>query len=500
MAKHTDRLDADLVSEVEELLDAIDNESLPNGPPKTLREFADRTLSEPRTQADREFAGALDRVLLLSHGRTGFGIALHLWNHRSPTFLKFEAADRDLKAAYAITEKGKPTWNEALHNLARFSGLDLDALLTAAGNHDLRQSLLDRPNKTIEDKLSRQWQQHRVTVRLSMNGNTLHVSAYDLGLGNYLPISARSEGLRQFVAITTFVDAKRARPGSPAPVLLLDEAEQHLHYDAQADLINVLVAQSDISKVVYTTHSAGCLPPDIGTGVRALKPFHSPGAPGNADPDLTRPVNNVWRSDDPGYGPLLLLMGAGAFAFTAARRAAVTEGFTDLLLLPTLVREATGEQRLDYQVVPGISATPNAGLPKLREAAVNVAYLVDGDDAGRAHADRIHASGIPRKRIVSFGKQGPCAPEDAVRADVFLEAVNQVLADDGIPPMTADGIQNRCRWTAVKDWAASHHKNEPGKKALALALLEHRDDGLLDGLGKRRIKAVHAAVKKALTP
>jgi predicted ATP-dependent endonuclease of OLD family len=216
---------------------------------------------------------------------------------RSQNLLEHNSARISSRCA-SLTRAGCPQgragWNTALLNLGRFSGLDLAALLSAAGNHDLRQSLLDGPNRIMEEKLNRQWKQHRVTVRLSMNGDTLHVSAYDYGIGNYLPISARSEGLRQFVAITAFVDANRTSPGSPAPVLLLDEAEQHLHYDAQADLINVLVAQQDISKVIYTTHSAGCLPPDIGTGVRALEPHSSPGAPAGADPDLTRPVNNVW--------------------------------------------------------------------------------------------------------------------------------------------------------------------------------------------------------------
>jgi predicted ATP-dependent endonuclease of OLD family len=60
------------------------------------------------------------------------------------------------------------------------------------------------------------------------------------------------------------------RSSEHVPILLLDEIETHLHYDAQADLAQMLAKQEIVAKVIYTTHSMGCLPEDLGTGVRFI--------------------------------------------------------------------------------------------------------------------------------------------------------------------------------------------------------------------------------------
>ena len=67
-------------------------------------------------------------------------------------------------------------------------------------------------------------------------------------------LEERSDGLRWFAALVAFANALEARP-----IITVDEIETHLHYDAQADLIDVLAAQEFASKVIYTTHSFECL-------------------------------------------------------------------------------------------------------------------------------------------------------------------------------------------------------------------------------------------------
>jgi predicted ATP-dependent endonuclease of OLD family len=77
--------------------------------------------------------------------------------------------------------------------------------------------------------------------------------------------------MRAFIALMAYT-AVRA-PGQHPPILVIDDAETHLHYAAQADLIKVLSEQTAASQVVYTTHSAGCLPEELGTGVRVVLPL-----------------------------------------------------------------------------------------------------------------------------------------------------------------------------------------------------------------------------------
>ncbi|MEX2621560.1 MAG: AAA family ATPase [Egibacteraceae bacterium] len=122
--KHGNRLDDETATELIELLDALASGKPPTEPPRELRAYADSTLAEPEADpADRQVAEALNRVLRLAHRNPNQAMSSYLWKHRAPEFLKFTTADRDLRAAYTITEKGKERWNAALHNLARFSGL-----------------------------------------------------------------------------------------------------------------------------------------------------------------------------------------------------------------------------------------------------------------------------------------------------------------------------------------------------------------------------------------
>jgi len=148
----------------------------------------------------------------------------------------------------------------------------------------------------------------------------------------FFDIDEHSDGLLQFVALRSFVEEER-REGRPI-VLLIDEAETHLHYDAQADLVSVFEEQSEALAVIYTTHSAGCLPRDIGVGIRAVAPAYADKDGVRKQTDISQIISSIWEQGQD-FSPLLLLLGASAFAFSATRFAAITEGPSDAMLLPS---------------------------------------------------------------------------------------------------------------------------------------------------------------------
>ena len=120
-----------------------------------------------------------------------------------------------------------------------------------------------------------------------------------------------------------------------APVLLIDEADAHLHLNAQADLVSLLMKQNKAAQVLYTTHSPGCLPSDLGTGIRLVE-----------REDSTSSIeSHFWTNKAPGFGSLLYAMGANAAAFSTCRRAVLAEGPSDMIMLPTLLRLATRDSR-----------------------------------------------------------------------------------------------------------------------------------------------------------
>ena len=99
-----------------------------------------------------------------------------------------------------------------------------------------------------------------------------------------MPIRERSDGLRQFVALVALA---AHQPNPVPPILLIDEVETHLHYNAQADLIEVLTEQNAARQIVYTTHSAACLPQDLGLGVRVVE--------GLGERTASKVRQNFWR-------------------------------------------------------------------------------------------------------------------------------------------------------------------------------------------------------------
>src|SRR5260370_350742 len=95
-------------------------------------------------------------------------------------------------------------------------------------------------------------------------------------------------------------------------------------------------------------------------------------------------------------------MGAGAAAFTATRYAVLAEGPSEMILLPSLIRAATGLDILQYQVAPGLSEVPTSQYPDLDLQAARVAFVVDGDSGGLKLKGRLVASGVPGDRIMAF--------------------------------------------------------------------------------------------------
>ena len=92
-------------------------------------------------------------------------------------------------------------------------------------------------------------------------------------------------------------------------------------------------------------------------------------------------------------------MGASQLSFMAIRQSVFVEGSTDMMLLPTLFRQATGRDHLGFQIVPGIAMTAQANFGLLENHASKVAFLVDRDEDGDKYRKQLEKSGIAKERI-----------------------------------------------------------------------------------------------------
>lgn len=400
---------------------------------------------------------------------------------RVPRFVLFTDEDRALETSYEIRPEQR-NLAPAVDRLLELAGLDVDDMWSYIQTDDSsqRETALERANERLREIFDRTWNQSKVTVRFNMYGTRLEVMLKELrDGGDVTNISERSDGLKTFVALVAFLES-----GGYAvpPVLLIDEAETHLHYDAQADLVGVLLRSINATQIFYTTHSPGCLPSDLGTGIRVLARDTK-----NGDASLIK--NNFWQGEGPGFSPLLFAMGAGAAAFSVCRNAVLAEGASDMVLLPSLIRQAVGIDDLDYQIAPGLAHAHGSGI-RVEEVAARVVYLTDGDPGGEEHGRLLQGVGVDASRIFSLPEGH--AVEDVILAEDYVNVVNKFLVTMGQSKVftTSDVSAGVPIASGFSRWAKENDVQQPAKVEIAYALL--RASVRLAPAGKRALVDLHA--------
>lgn len=409
---------------------------------------------------------------------------------RSPDILLFSDGDRNLASSYELSEKVVSDPPVALQNLARMAELSLPALWKTLENGDEgeRETLILHANHVLKVKFAATWKQSQVTVHLKIEGTVLSVRIMQGGK-RITQFHERSAGLKMFVAVIAFL---AARGTSVPPVLLIDEAETHLHIDAQADLVNTFMTQRQAAKIIYTTHSPACLPPDLGSNIRAVLPDKDHG-------DRSKIEASFWHSAA-GFSPLMLAMGAGAAAFSAARFVVLSEGPSEMLLLPSLIREAVGLEDLEYQVAPGLSEVPSAFYPELDLEGARVAYLLDGDRGGLSRRRALVDGGVPEDKIVvldALTLENLISPEDYRSAiSLLLEECNP---SKFVPPLPSLPEATAVTWPSVfEKWATENDLRLPGKRVVASRIVE---EGLAvpSPEGKKALLRAHNEIMQIFT-
>lgn len=398
---------------------------------------------------------------------------------RIPKFVAFRDADRVLSTSHPIIDgETRANPQPALANVLRIANLDLNRLwsfVERGGDSSNRESYIEEANERLEDFFTQAWNQSELTVRLKVTESTLEVLFKEMRRGGPVTnIEERSDGLRTFVALATFLAAQRL---DIPPILLIDEAETHLHLDAQADLVGALLKQINATQVFYTTHSPGCLPTDLGTGIRLLR----------RDPrrqNASEIRSDFWTNQEPGFAPLLYAMGASAAAFSACRHAVLAEGAADMILLPTLIRMATGLSDLTYQIAPGLAAANTYDM-RVEEVAAKVVYLTDGDAQGDTYAQLlIDSGGVREDRI--FRLPSGWASEDLVSRAAFVQAVNTLMGG-GQQVTEADLGQGKPVVKFLEEWSVRVDRKAPGHVAIAYGPINSPPEHLELAPGAREV-------------
>ena len=190
-------------------------------------------------------------------------------------------------------------------------------------------------------------------------------------------------------------------------------------------------------------------------------------------------VQNWFRKEGHGFAPIFLGMGASTFAFASARNAVFTEGATDFILLPSLLREALGIRFLGYQVVPGLSEIPSAAVPFLDLEAARTAYALDGDAAASCISRKLQENGVFESLIVHLGGcDSGLSIEDVISPGVYASAVNDELRrshGDSLE-INAKDLPSAGRAAWLEKLCKRRSLNAPQKRAIATRILEMKQE------------------------
>jgi predicted ATP-dependent endonuclease of OLD family len=311
--------------------------------------------------------------------------------------------------------------------------------------------------------------------------------------GEQFDLTHRSDGMRMFLALCAFL-AKEGQ--EPKPVLLVDELERHLHYEAQADIVLMFDGRVDVSQVIYSTHSIGCLPQDLGRGVRVVMPDTSAG---------TSEIDNLWIRAA-GVEPLMAAMGAATLPLQPSRPLVFGEGPADALLLPSLLREAIDGQPLDYLVVSGASRISRANFEDFEASANKVIYLYDGDAAAKERRRFLNKNkGVPLDRILQL--EVGSTLEDLIEPSLWVDACNEairVIAKgdyEVTDTLRRTDVKEKQRVASLRAWCMGRGYRVPEKLKLAEIILElmtgpnpRANRIWLDPRRRTGLRAVHSAI------
>lgn len=401
---------------------------------------------------------------------------------RVPQFLLFTDLARELSSVYDVVAEEPPPDGAAIHNLLALADTSWDEMrgYMQGGDPGRTEAYGERINELLKERAALVWEASELRVKARIDGAALSI-LLSMQAHDYITFENHSDGLRQFIALRAFL----AHVGTDIPpIILIDEAETHLHYDAQADLVGVFEGQEDAAQIIYTTHSAGCLPRDLGLGIRAIVPEQIATENGEEGPgDHSHVINKFW-TDGRGYSPLLMAMGAGALAFSATQKAVVTEGMSDALLLPSLIREATGKERLPYQAAPSFAEASSDQIRDLDLIASRIAFLADGDKGGRKHVEQLIDNGILDEQILYLGgaNDSGLAIEDLLDSQIYLNAVNAELHTWHQLEYPGDQLPETGRSNAIKAWCKGKGENlgkeiKLSKVDIAQGVLDQRGEG-----------------------
>lgn len=191
-------------------------------------------------------------------------------------------------------------------------------------------------------------------------------------------------------------------------------------------------------------------------------------------------------------------------AFVPRRAALVAEGPSELILLPTLIRQAVDMEHIGYQIAPGASGVRPGSIMDFHLEAPRTVWVVDSDEGGRAIADKLRKDGIDDELILALGgHDAGLILESLVDTEAYRDAFAAYLRDKGSSekPPAVEELDTVDRPALLRSYCQERGIRPPSKVIMANKLLAMRSERTLVASDHiATLVALHEAAVKLLGP
>ncbi len=394
-----------------------------------FHEFAERTTHNAEDGSDLRagLAPAVAALLELARSESPFHQLVQNVKGRLPAVLVFDQTHRGLKDSYLLSDVDG---SQPLRNLLDLAKVDLSALGELPGH---RAEAIQAANQRLQSEFTMLWGAERPYPKVTIDRDRIAIYTADPSHldQNGLPHSYRSAGVQSMIELVCFVGAARSATGAASFLLLADEIEQGLHYDAQVGLMSWLDKGIPGVQIMATTHSIGCWPPDIATQMNSLVRLNG----------KSQVHNGPYGGQTAGATGLLEMMGASRANFSINRPVVFCEGAIDEMLLPFILRPLAGGLH-EANFIGSLSQSSGKRQPNY-PALPSEAFLVDYDDGAEQKKKNLVAGDPAREgKILDLNFGLPDWPsrtvEDLIEPDRYAQAFEQWFTDQGLAKFSID--------------------------------------------------------------
>ena len=296
--------------------------------------------------------------------------------------------------------------NEAFLDFAQVAGLNLDEFLGTT-DRQRRRNILSQCSANISGDFHEYWQQDNLNLKVEADRDSFCLGVEKEGGTILFSLEQRSKGFQWFVSFYLRLKAKGGKPS----IILIDEPGMYLHAQAQHDVLKTLEKLSEVSTIVFSTHSPYLIDHHRLDRVRLIQKnsggtvienkIHK-----NANTDTLTPIMTAIGLD----------LSSNSLSIVGQKNV-LLEGISDYYYLQALRSNMLDEE---IKFIPCVGATK---IPQLVSLMIGwgLAYhvLLDNDTEGRRVRDGLEKT-VPGQHSVSFvSSESETAIEDLFANEDF---------------------------------------------------------------------------------